>query len=105
MATYVECDGGPVTETCLYFCSPGVPAPCEDEHCTCDHHWEPEEKAKEPVSVEAHVRGMSPTMRRLYLLEHGWSKSGNDSNWWCPKYGGPHTLAQAIRIAVAEESR
>lgn len=36
--TYVDDDGGMVTETCLYHCAPGRPAPCEGADCECGCH-------------------------------------------------------------------
>jgi hypothetical protein len=61
------------------------------------------------ATVAARVREMNPTMRRMYLLEHGWDHLG--AQWTHPSRRQPggdrgfYTLAQAIRKAVAEESK
>lgn len=37
--SYVEDDNGAVvSETCLYHCAPGLPAPCEGGDCECGCH-------------------------------------------------------------------
>lgn len=56
-------------------------------------------------AVETRARGMNPTMRRLYLLDNGWSKGRNDNDWRHPNHGGGHSLAVAVRIAMGEESK
>lgn len=55
-------------------------------------------------AVEARVRAMNVTMRRMYLLEHGWSKGRNNKDWRHPVHGGGHTVAVAIRIAMQGEA-
>jgi hypothetical protein len=57
------------------------------------------------ATVETRVRAMNPTLRRLYLLEHGWSKGRNDSEWRHPEHAGSHSLAAAIRVAFGRESK
>lgn len=56
-------------------------------------------------ATETKVRAMNPTMRRMYLFEHGWDKGRNDKDWRHPVHGGGHTVAAAIRIAIGGESR
>lgn len=53
-------------------------------------------------TAKTRVRRMSPTERRLYLLDHGWDKDRNANDWSHPVHGR-RTLAAAIRIALGGE--
>lgn len=52
------------------------------------------------MKTEAKARAMNPTMRRLYLLDNGWTKGRNDNDWRHVDHPGSHSLAAAIRIAL-----
>lgn len=52
-------------------------------------------------AVARRAEAMNPTMRRLYLLDHGWLHDGPD--WYQPNDGRVYSLAQAIRVALAGE--
>lgn len=48
----------------------------------------------------AEVRAMNPTEQRLFLMEHGWTRGRNQSDWRHPEHQGSHTRAAAIRLAL-----
>lgn len=56
-------------------------------------------------AYEARARAMNATEQRMYLLDHGWTRGRNQSDWRHPGHPGSHSLAAAIRLALREEGR
>lgn len=57
------------------------------------------------MTTAAEVRAMTPTEQRLFLMEHGWVRVRNQSDWRHPEHGGGHTLAAAVRLALGGGSK
>jgi hypothetical protein len=56
-------------------------------------------------AAETQARAMNRTQRRMYLLDHGWTKGRDDQHWSHPKRDGSYTLPVAVRLALGEETQ